>query len=121
MKNNQEDRKIKPISFNLNSEWDCKLLEHVESSGKSFGVYIKSLIEKDMYEVNQINKNNEDIVEAINNIARILESKNFKIESMELMEEPTEAYNIDKEKKSSEEDTESKNIISSILKMGGNK
>lgn len=115
MKNNQEERKIKPVSFNLNNEWDCKLLEHAESSGKSFSVYIKNLIEKDIYEVNQNNINNGDIVEAINNIAKILESKSFKVESKE------EACEVANEKALSEDDKESKNIISNILNMGGKK
>lgn len=111
--NNKEDRRIKPISFNLNNEIDCELLSYAEKSGKSFGAYVKDLIRKDMYKENP---NNNDIVNAINNIARILESKSFKIEQKEHKD-----IQENKEQKLSDEDKESKNIISNILNMGGKK
>lgn len=114
--NNRDERKIKPVSFNLNNKNDVELLEHVENSGKSFGTYIKALIRKDMHEGNT---NNSDVVDAINNIARILESKNFKIEQER--QDHQEDHKKNTEKKLSDEDKESKNIISSIMGMGGKK
>lgn len=114
--NNKEDRKIKPISFNLNNKNDVELLEHVENSGKSFGTYIKALIRKDMHEGNT---NNSDVVEAINNIARILESKSFKIEQE--CQDHQEEHQKNNEQKLNNEDQESKNIISNLMGLGGKK
>lgn len=109
--NNKEDRRIKPISFNLNNEMDCELLSYAEKSGKSFSAYVKDLIKKDMAKENT---SNTDIVAAINNIAKILESKSFKIEQ-NYQENAEQKY----EEKLNDEDKESKNIISNILNMGG--
>ena len=47
-KKSSDTREIKAVSFNLESDYDVKLLDHFKGTGLRFSVYVKNLIEKDM-------------------------------------------------------------------------
>lgn len=110
MKNKTDDRKIKPVSFNLKNKKDYDILNYCDSLGESFSAYVKELIYKEMHR----DKSTSDIVNAINNIAKILENKNIKINETAISKDLKESN-----EKLSDEDKESKDIISNILNMGG--
>ncbi|MBV4420419.1 hypothetical protein KM800_13995 [Clostridium tyrobutyricum] len=111
MKSKTDDRKIKPVSFNLKNKKDCDILNYCDNLGESFSAYVKELLYKEMHK----DENTSDIVNAINNIAKILENKSLKVDEMAVEKD------IKDTKKISSEDKESKNIISNILNMGGKK
>lgn len=93
-------RKLKPISFSLNSENDIKLLEYVEKFD-SFGSYVKDLILKDMETANS----NNEIANAINRLSDIFMKNNFTIEKKEDITF----------KENNDIDEEQKNIIKGFL------
>ena len=67
----EKDRILKNVSFNINNKNDLKILEWLEDQD-SFSPYVKMLIKNDMEENGLSN-----IVDAINNLSRVLESNNF--------------------------------------------
>lgn len=113
----EKDRDIKPISFNLKSEYDKKLLSHIESTGMAFGTYVKNLIERDMNKNLESNKFDvSGIVDAINNLTDKLMSNDVRLEP-----KANKEISVDKNelKKLNEDDKETKSIIDGILGFKG--
>lgn len=105
-----KDRILKNVSFNINNKNDLKILEWLEDQD-SFSPYVKMLIKKDMEENGLSN-----IVDAINNLSRVLESSNFTKNTIDNLED--DKKNVEK-KDTVKVDEEQSNIIKKFMNMGG--
>ena len=105
-----KDRILKNVSFNINNKNDLKILEWLEDQD-SFSPYVKMLIKKDMEENGLRN-----IVDAINNLSRVLESSNFTKNTIDNLED--DKKNVEK-KDTVKVDEEQSNIIKNFMNMGG--
>ncbi|MDU1308999.1 MAG: hypothetical protein E6936_16305 [Clostridium perfringens] len=105
-----KDRILKNVSFNINNKNDLKILEWLEDQD-SFSPYVKMLIKKDMEENGLSN-----IVDAINNLSRVLESSNFTKNTIDNLED--DKKNVEK-KDTVKVDEEQSNIIKNFMNMGG--
>ncbi|WP_283685027.1 hypothetical protein [Clostridium perfringens] len=106
----EKDRILKNVSFNINNKNDLKILEWLEDQD-SFSPYVKMLIKKDMEENGLSN-----IVDAINNLSRVLESSNFTKNTIDNFED--DKKNVEK-KDNVKVDEEQSNIIKNFMNMGG--
>ena len=105
-----KDRILKNVSFNINNKNDLKILEWLEDQD-SFSPYVKMLIKKYMEENGLSN-----IVDAINNLSRVLESSNFTKNTIDNLED--DKKNVEK-KDTVKVDEEQSNIIKNFMNMGG--
>ncbi len=117
-KKSSDSREIKAVSFNLESDYDKKLLEHSKNTGLRFSNYVKNLIEKDM---NSDISGSEltEIKYALNNLTTLIKENGVKFDNLqEQNNQNKDEITVTEENNDSAADKETENIINSLLKLG---
>lgn len=109
----EKDRILKNVSFNINNKNDIKILEWLEDQD-SFSPYVKMLIKKDMDENGLSN-----IVDAINNLSKVLIDNNISITKNLKDSEKNDKKHIYEKDTAVKVDEEQSNIIKNFMNMGG--
>lgn len=109
----EKDRILKNVSFNINNKNDIKILEWLEDQD-SFSPYVKMLIKKDMDENGLSN-----IVDAINNLSKVLIDNNISITKNTIAFSENEEKKIHEKDNTVNVDEEQSNIIKNFMNMGG--
>lgn len=117
-KKSSDSREIKAVSFNLESDYDKKLLEHSKSTGLRFSNYVKNLIEKDM---NSDISGSElaEIKYALNNLTTLIKENGVKFNNLQSKDNKSkDEITVTEENDNSAADKETENIINSLLNLG---
>ena len=109
----EKDRILKNVSFNINNKNDIKILEWLEDQD-SFSPYVKMLIKKYMDE-NLLS----NIVDAINNLSKVLIDNNISITKNTIAFSENEEKKIHEKDNAVNVDEEQSNIIKNFMNMGG--